>query len=109
MSSVQDRGNNRSDTDHEAAQRMFAAWERWDLETVESLVADSAVDRRPQSGEHFVGRANIMACTTRFRALPRSPGEASGVGRQSGSARELSNTAKGQCISSASWSSPTGR
>ena len=48
-------------------------------------------------------------CTTRFRALPRSPGEASGVAQRFGSARGSSNTAKGQCILSASWSSPTRR
>ena len=45
----------------EAARTLFAAWERWDLDTVESVVADDAVDRRPQSDEEFVGRANIMA------------------------------------------------
>ena len=44
-----------------AARTVFAAWERWDLDTVETVVADDAVDRRPQSDEEFVGRANIMA------------------------------------------------
>lgn len=34
-----------------AAARLFAAWERWDLASVDSLLADDAVDRRPQSGE----------------------------------------------------------
>jgi hypothetical protein len=44
----------------QAAESLFAAWERWDLDTLESLVANDAIDSRPQSGEHFVGRANIM-------------------------------------------------
>jgi hypothetical protein len=70
MSRAQDRGNNHSDTDHEAVQRMFAAWERWDLETVESLVADGAIDSRPQSGEHFIGRADIMAM---YHEVPGPP------------------------------------
>jgi hypothetical protein len=54
----------------EGAQTLFAAWERWDLETVESIVAEDAVDRRPQSGEEFVGRANIMAM---YREVPGPP------------------------------------
>jgi hypothetical protein len=70
MSKVQDSGNYHSDTDQEAVQRMFAAWERWDLETVESLVADGAIDSRPQSGEDFVGRANIMAM---YHEVPGPP------------------------------------
>ncbi len=70
MPKVRDSGNNRSGTDQEAAQRMFAAWERWDLETVESLVADGATDSRPQSGEHFDGRANIMAM---YHEVPGPP------------------------------------
>jgi hypothetical protein len=38
-----------------AAEKLFAAWERWDLDTVGSLIADDAMDERPQSGERFVG------------------------------------------------------
>jgi ketosteroid isomerase-like protein len=53
-----------------AANELFAAWERWDLDTIASLVADDAVDSRPQSGEHFVGRANIMAM---YREVPGPP------------------------------------
>jgi hypothetical protein len=61
-------------TDHtnsEAAERLFAAWERWDLDTIESLVANDAIDNRPQSGEHFVGRSNIMAM---YHEVPGPPG-----------------------------------
>ena len=54
----------------EAAETLFAAWARWDLNTVGSVVADDAVDRRPQSGEEFAGRANIMAM---YREVPGPP------------------------------------
>lgn len=58
------------ESDRDAAERYFAAFERWDLETVETLVADDAVEGRPQSGERFVGRANIMGM---LGALPSEP------------------------------------
>ncbi len=58
------------DMNNAAADELFAAWERWDLDTLGSLVADDAIDRRPQSGEHFVGRANIMAM---YREVPGPP------------------------------------
>jgi hypothetical protein len=54
----------------QAAAQLFAAWERWDLETIASLVADDAVDTRPQSGERFVGRADIMGM---YREVPGPP------------------------------------
>jgi hypothetical protein len=52
------------------AERYFRAFERWDLATVESLVAEDAIEGRPQSGERFVGRANVMGM---LGALPREP------------------------------------
>ena|SRR5512144_2861383 len=52
------------------AEAYFHAFERWDLATVESLVAEDAVDGRPQSGERFVGRANVMGM---LRSLPSEP------------------------------------
>jgi len=54
----------------EAAEQLFAAWERWDLDTVGALVAEDSVDTRPQSGERFVGRANIMGM---YREVPGPP------------------------------------
>jgi hypothetical protein len=54
----------------ETAEKLFAAWERWDLATIESLVANDAIDSRPQSGEHFVGRSNIMGM---YREVPGPP------------------------------------
>jgi hypothetical protein len=56
--------------DTEAAERLFAAWQRWDLDTIASLYAEDAVDTRPQSGERFVGRANIMGM---YREVPGPP------------------------------------
>jgi SnoaL-like domain len=55
----------------EAAEKLFAAWERWDLEAVGSLVADNAVDERPQSGERFIGRNNIMGMYAEVPGPPR--------------------------------------
>jgi hypothetical protein len=54
----------------EAAEKLFAAFERWDLATVESLIAEEAVEGRPQSGERFVGRTNIMGM---LGSLPSEP------------------------------------
>ena len=53
-----------------AATALFSAWERWDLDTIESLVAGDGIDNRPQSGEQFVGRAHIMAM---YREVPGPP------------------------------------
>jgi hypothetical protein len=58
------------EANREAAQRYFRAFESWDLATVESLVAEDAIEGRPQSGERFVGRANVMGM---LGALPREP------------------------------------
>jgi SnoaL-like domain len=55
----------------ETAEKLFAAWERWDLDTVGVLVADNAIDERPQSGERFVGRSNIMGMYAEVPGPPR--------------------------------------
>ena len=63
-----------SDSDQlarDAAAKLFSAWERWDLDTVGSLVADDAVDERPQSGERFVSRRNIMGMYAEVPGPPR--------------------------------------
>ena len=54
----------------EAAETYFRAFERWDLETVGTVIAEHAVEGRPQSGERFVGRANILGM---LRSLPSEP------------------------------------
>jgi hypothetical protein len=56
--------------DADAAERLFAAWERWDLDTVGSLYAHDAIDARPQSGERFEGRDRIMGM---YREVPGPP------------------------------------
>jgi hypothetical protein len=60
-----------ADQSREAAEKLFAAWERWDLHTVGSLIADDAVDERPQSGERFVGHNNIMGMYAEVPGPPR--------------------------------------
>ena len=55
----------------EAAEQFFGAWERWDLDTIASLIAEDAVDERPQSGERFVGRANIIGMHREVPGPPR--------------------------------------
>jgi hypothetical protein len=52
------------------AERFFRAFETWDLATVESLLAEDAVDRRPQSGERFVGRAKILGMLGAIPSIP---------------------------------------
>jgi hypothetical protein len=96
-------------TNREAAERLFAAWEGWDLDTVESLVANDAVDRRPQSGEHFIGRANIMAMYHQVPGPPQIRWQSIRGGLLSGSLRGSSSTARVRPISSGSWSSRTER
>jgi hypothetical protein len=54
----------------QAAERLFAAWARWDLDAIRSLYAEDAIDTRPQSGERFVGRAHIMGM---YREVPGPP------------------------------------
>jgi hypothetical protein len=54
-----------------AAEKLFTAWERWDLDTVGSLIAGDAVDERPQSGERFVGHSNIMGMYAEVPGPPR--------------------------------------
>ena len=54
----------------ELAEQYFRAFETWTLETVESLLTEDVVDGRPQSGERFVGRRNVMGM---LHALPSIP------------------------------------
>jgi len=53
-----------------AAEAYFRAFETWDLGAVESLVAEDAIEGRPQSGERFLGRDNILGM---LRSLPSEP------------------------------------
>jgi hypothetical protein len=42
------------------ARKFLRAFAEWDLDTYASLLAAGAVEGRPQMGERFVGRENIM-------------------------------------------------
>lgn len=46
--------------------RLAAALEQWDLEEYEVVLADNAVEGRPQTRERFVGRTNIMGMYRHF-------------------------------------------
>lgn len=56
--------------DEQAARQLFDALARFDLDVYESLLADDAVEGRPQLGERFVGRQNIMGM---YRSFPGPP------------------------------------
>jgi hypothetical protein len=56
--------------DRADADAYFRAFERWDLDAAAALIAEDAVEGRPQSGERFVGRENILGM---LRSLPSEP------------------------------------
>jgi hypothetical protein len=59
-----------ANADQVAAEQLFSALARWDLDAYASLLADAAVEGRPQMGEQFVGRANILSM---YRMYPLGP------------------------------------
>jgi hypothetical protein len=89
----------------ETAEKLFAAWERWDLDTVGVLVADNAIDERPQSGERFVGRSNIMGMYAEVPGPPRIPWRSIVGGSSAWVAEGSSTMARDRSTSSAllSW------
>jgi hypothetical protein len=89
-----------SDQSRQATENLFAAWERWDLDTVGSLVADNAVDERPQSGERFVGRSNIMGMYAEVPGPRGSAGRTLWAVHQFGWPRGSSSMAQERSISS---------
>lgn len=56
--------------DEQAARDLFDALARLDVDTYESLLAEDAVEGRPQLGERFVGRDNIVGM---YRSVPGKP------------------------------------
>lgn len=48
------------DVNRRTMERVAAAFEQWDLDEYESVLAVEAVEGRPQTGQRFVGRSNIM-------------------------------------------------
>ena len=54
----------------QTARALLDAFARFDLDTYESLIAEDAVERRPQTGDRFVGRAKIIGM---YRHYPADP------------------------------------
>ena len=77
----------RTESNIEAARMLFAAWQRWDLDTIESLVADDAVDGRPSPGSSSSAGRTSWGCTARCQARPESAGDGSEAGRRYGRPR----------------------
>ena len=59
-----------SPDNEQAARSLLDAFARFDLDTYESLIAEDAVERRPQTGDRFVGRAKIIGM---YRHYPADP------------------------------------
>ena len=59
----------------EAVERFFAASERGDGDVVATLVDDAMVMEWPQSGERFVGRANVLAAMGAVEVKPEFAGQ----------------------------------
>ena len=54
----------------QAARSLLDAFARFDLDAYESLIAEDAVERRPETGDRFVGRAKIIGM---YRHYPADP------------------------------------
>ena len=54
----------------QTARALLDAFARFDLDAYESLIAEDAVERRPQTGDRFVGRAKIAGM---YRHYPADP------------------------------------
>ncbi len=64
----------------DVVERFFAASERGDAETVAALTDDEMVMEWPQSGERFVGRANVLAAMGAVEVKPQFAGQPRLVG-----------------------------
>lgn len=60
---------------HAVVERFFAASERGDLEELKTLVDDDVSMEWPQSGERFVGRANMLAAMGAVEVKPEFAGQ----------------------------------
>ena len=68
-------GNGRGPSDREVVERFFAASERGDADVIATLVDDEMVMEWPQSGERFVGRANVLAAMAAVEVKPEFAGQ----------------------------------
>ena len=64
----------------DVVERFFAASERGDAEMVAALTDDEMVMEWPQSGERFVGRANVLAAMGAVEVKPQFAGQPRLVG-----------------------------
>jgi len=67
-------------SNRDVVERFFAASERGDADTVATLVEDDMVMEWPQSGERFVGRANVLAAMGAVEVKPEFAGQPRLVG-----------------------------
>ncbi|HEU0244700.1 MAG TPA: nuclear transport factor 2 family protein, partial [Candidatus Limnocylindrales bacterium] len=59
----------------DVVERFFAASERGDAAAVSALIDQEMVMEWPQSGERFVGRANVLAAMAAVEVKPESAGQ----------------------------------
>src|SRR5580765_6023169 len=65
----------RDQSNRDVVERYFAASERGDAQLVATLVDDEMVMEWPQSGERFVGRANVLAAMGAVEVKPEFAGQ----------------------------------
>jgi hypothetical protein len=68
-------GNGPDRSNRAVVERFFAASERGDADVVATLVDDEMVMEWPQSGERFVGRANVLAAMGAVEVKPEFAGQ----------------------------------
>jgi hypothetical protein len=73
-------GTDPDQANRDVVERFFAASERGDGDVVASLVDDDMVMEWPQSGERFVGRANVLAAMGAVEVKPEFAGQPRLVG-----------------------------
>jgi SnoaL-like domain len=67
-------------SNRDVIERFFAAAERRDADVAATLVDDDIVMEWPQSGERFVGRANVLAAVGAVEVKPEFAGQPRIVG-----------------------------
>ncbi len=68
-------GNGPEQVNRDVVERFFAASERGDADIVASLVDDEMIMEWPQSGERFVGRANVLGAMGAVEVKPEFGGQ----------------------------------
>jgi ketosteroid isomerase-like protein len=63
-------GTGPDQANRDVVERFFAASERGDADVIATLVDDEMVMEWPQSGERFVGRANVLAAMAAVEVKP---------------------------------------